>query len=329
VEEGQRFGFGFADTLVAEIAGVPLDALHHDIDAICRGYDMLGDVADRLGVECPPPRLAGFAYNHISALGAEVVFAEGSEPNVNPIIHDPRDIDLLREPEDYLSAGVVVGERLRALETLLDRRPDAVKSIGHELEGPITTAVLLMGQNFFTLPYDDPERAHRLLSFCVESASNYTRAIRERLGRSLKPELVGLPDDFAGMFPPAVFEEFVVPYWDGLYGNLEATERYLHSELLRIEHLDFLKELRIAVFDPSADQYVTPASLREHCPTPFTSRILAWDIRERSAAGLQSYYREIAEFRPVSINFYMTSLQQEEKFAALLEVARELAPAEA
>ena len=321
---GQAFNFGFVDSLLAETARVPLDALHRDVDAICRGVDETRPLADRLGVEPPLPHLAGFAYPHVSALGAETVFAEGSEPNVIPMIRRPEEIDRLAEPQDYLAAGVVP-ERLRTLDALLARRPDAVRTIGHTFEGPITTAALLMGQDFFLLPYDDPKRAHRLLSFCVDSACRYARAISARLGSPIEPALVGMPDDFAGMFPPALFAEFVVPYWERLYSGLEATERFLHSELLREGHLPFLKPLGIGIFDPSADQYVTTALLRERCPVPFTARIQSWDLRDHTAAELQALYRELASHEPVSITFHMTSLDEEEKVAALLETARELA----
>lgn len=323
MERKQPYGFGFGDTLLAEVGGVPLNALHDDVDAICRCYDAIPAVAERLGVAPPRPRLAGFSYNHVSALGAEVVFAEGSEPNVLPIIREPGDIDKLRDPDDFLSAGVVP-QRLRSLEKLLERRPEAAKGIGHRYEGPATTAALLMGPGFFTLPYEDPARAHGLLSFAVESALNYCKSIQARFGVPEAPGPVGIPDDFGGMFAPEIFAEFVVPYWDRMYAGLEATERHLHSELLRIEHLPFLAELNIATFDPSADQYVTPKLLREHCPVPFTGRVQSWHIRENGPKALQAMYRDIASYEPISISFYMTSLEQEEKIAALLEVAREL-----
>ena len=322
--KGQAFSFGLGDKLRAEVAGVTLNALHDDADAICRSYERLAPLAERLGVETGAPRLAGFAYNHVSTLGAEVVFAENSEPNVLPIIKTPADIDRLTEPPDYLRCGVVP-ERLATFEELKKRRADALHFIGHLFEGPVTSAELLMGQDFFTLPYDDPERAHRLLSFCVESACNYARIISERLGNSIAPGPAGIPDDFAGMFPPDMFAEFIVPYWDRMYQNLEATERHLHSELLRKDHLGFLKELNIAVFDPSADQYVTTELLSRHCPVPFTARILSWDIRDHTASELQSMYRELAKFSPAVITFYMTALEEEEKVRALLDVARELA----
>ena len=320
----QPFACGLTDTLLAEVGGVPLDALHHDVDPICRCYDAILPVAERLGLDPPIPRLAGFSYCHVSTLGAEVVFAPGSEPNVLPALESIEDIDALRPPVDYLNAGIVP-KRLGTLAQLLKRRPDASVGIGHEYEGPITTAALLLGPQFFTLPYEDPERAHRLLTFGVESAIAYRRALRDRLGLTDDPGPRNICDDFAGMFTPELFPEFVLPYWDRMYEGLNATERNLHSELLRPAHLPFLKDLGIAVFDPSADQYVTPTILREQCPCPFTGRVQSWHIRDNSPAQLQHLYRDIAQHEPVRISFYMTFLEDEPKIAALLDVARELA----
>lgn len=320
----QAYSFAFEDSAIAEAGGVPLDALHRDADAICRSYDSIVPVAERLGVPPPRPRLGGFEYNHVSALGARLLFPNGSEPNVEPIIHDPDDIDGLQEPDDYLSSGVIP-QRIRLYEELRARRPDAVPFIGGTSEGALTTATLLMGQDFLMLPYEDPERAHRLLAFCVRSSINYKKAVWAYLERPEGSRPVGLCDDFGGMFPPDMFAEFVVPYWEWEYEGLEAVSRSLHSELLRKEHLPFLTGLKVSIFDPAADQYVTPELLREHCPVPFTARILTWDVRDNSPLGLQQLYRQYAACRPTRIDFSMASLEYEQKMLSLLEVARELA----
>jgi hypothetical protein len=58
---------------------------------------------------------------------------------------------------------------------------------------------------------------------------------------------------------------------------------------------------------------------------PFTSRILSWEVEQNSPQELQAMYRRYAACEPVHVRFVMTFLEQEEKIAALLEVARELA----
>jgi len=322
MERKQPYFFGMLDSLLAEAGGVPLDALHRDVDAICRAYEAIQPLADRLGIDRSRPRIAGFSYTHVSTLGCQVKFAAGSEPNVIPVIRAPEEIDALKEPKDYLGSGVAP-QRLRTLDELAKRRPDAYCHLD-TAEGPLTTCALLMGPGFFMLPYEDPERAHRLLRFVVDSSLNYNRVVAERYGDETGPRTVGICDDFAGMFPPEVFAEFVVPYWEEMYARQKATERNLHSELLREEHLPFLRDLNIAVFDPSADQYVTPELLRDRCPVSFTSRIHTWHIRDNDVSALTAMYRRYAACEPHHISFYMSFLSEEEKIQGLLAVAREL-----
>lgn len=317
------FGFGFTDPFVAKTGGVTLRQMHFDAKAIVKAFESIKPLCERLGVPAPVPRMAGFGYPHVSALGTNVVFPEDSEPKPEVVIRNPEEIDRLREPEDYIDTPLVK-KKLRVLEELQKYCPDTPRFIGHLMEGPITTAVLLMGQDFLTLPYEDPKRAHKLLSFCTESALNYANAITHYLGDPLIPGPKGIPDDFAGMFPPALFGEFVVPYWERIYSGLQATERYLHSELLRKEHLHFLKDLHIKSYDPSADQYVTPEMLREYCPCEFTLRIQSWEIDNLSADELVERYIYLQKMEPGSVSFYMQSMEEEPKIKKLLEIAREM-----
>jgi len=322
---GQRYWFGIVETAIAESAGVTLYDLHTDVDAICRAYETIVPVAERLGVDPPRPGLAGCAYPHVSTLGNEVMITSNSvEPWTRPCLHRPEDIDALAEPDDYLAAGIVP-KRLALAAELKRRRPDASDQIGHDFEGPLTTAALMMGQDFFTLPYDDPARAHRLLEFVTRSAANYARTIRAHQGRSVGGGRQGVCDDFAGIFGPELFAEFVVPYWNMLYEGLAAQTRGLHSELLREGHLHFLSDIRLDEYDPSVDQYLTPETLRRSCPVPFTLRMWPAEVRDYSAKELVAMYRARAEFEPVFISFSLSYLHEEPKIAALLEAARELA----
>jgi len=302
--------FSFSDSLLAEAGGVPQRSLHTDLEAISEAYSAVKPLAKRLGVEAPVPKLAGFSYAHLAALGCEISF-EGLEPTVSPLFRSPAAIDDLREPEDYLESEIIQ-QRIKLCKKLHKRYPRSPKNyIGALLEGPVTTAVMIMGSQFLVLPYDDPDRAHRLLKFCTQSAINYANAIREYFGTPIKPKPQGLCDDFAGMFPPAMFNEFVVPYWEETYQGLKATRRSLHSELLRVEHLPYLEQLKIRTFDPSADQYLTPALLHEYCPCEFECRILSWHIRDSAEERMEKIYRDIAKYNPRRIRFSMTSLRQE------------------
>jgi len=322
----QAYSFNFCESLMAENAGVSLKSTHFDVDAILKVYDSIKPLAVEFGVDAPRPRLAAFGYPHVVSLGAPIEFPEDGEPNVFPFIKTPEEIDTLKEPENYLAAPLIQA-RLKIAAELGNCRKDAMsKFIGHALEGPITTAVLLMGQDFFTLVYDDPKRAHRLLNFCVESALNYVQTLHMHFNGQtpVEPGPRGIPDDFAGMLPPELFGEFVVPYWNHIYDGLKTTERHLHSELLREEHLPFLRELNIKYYDPSADQYVTPQLLSKKCLCRFASCIQSWDMRDLSGDQLEKLYRNIAHCKPYVISFSMSAMSEFEKIKRLLRLAREL-----
>lgn len=323
----QPFGFSFSESLMAEIAGVRLKSTHFEVDAILKTYDAIKPLADDLGIMPPRPRLAGFAYPHVAALGAQVEFAEDGEPNVLPLIHAPDEIDRLREPADYLAAPLIQ-DRLKLAAELGRRRQDAAdKFIGHPYEGPITTAVLLMGQDFFPLVYDDPGRARQLLRFCSETALHYSAALHRHWYGNAPATPGGIPDDFAGMLPPALFSEFVVPYWNMIYADRPAGKRSLHSELLREDHLPYLSAAQIGNFDPGADQYLNPELLRRKCPCPFRILIKSWEINDMTAGQIEKLYRDTAACQPLNIRFSMDSMEQLEKIRHLLKVARELAAA--
>ena len=98
---GQRFAFGIVDTAIAQSAEVSLYDMHTDVDAICKAYETIAPVAQRLGVDAPTPRLPGLAYCHVSTIGCEVKFSSNSvEPWTRPCIKRMEDIDDLSEPDD-------------------------------------------------------------------------------------------------------------------------------------------------------------------------------------------------------------------------------------
>jgi len=181
-----------------------------------------------------------------------------------------------------------------------------------------------MGQDFFILIYEEPEKVHKLLQFCVKSALNYTKSILKYFGKDIEEGPKGIPDDFAGILPPKLFTEFVLPYWEKMYDGLKATERHLHSELLREEHLKFLKDVKIDVFDPSTDQYLNGEILSKKCPCKFTLRIKSWEIFNLSEDELEKLYIKLAGYRPLSINFSLDRLFDLPKIKRLLKIAREL-----
>ncbi|MCM8804607.1 MAG: uroporphyrinogen decarboxylase family protein [Candidatus Omnitrophica bacterium] len=319
---GQKFSFSFSDHLLLEIGNINFYQLHFDPVAIVKTYEKLKEIAEELEVPSPIPKMAGFAYPHISSLGAKIEFPLDGEPKPFPIIKNLDDIDRLKEPEDYLSAPIIQ-KKLKTLSELKKIVPETPNTIGHLYEGPISTAVLIMGQEFFILIYENPKKAKKLLEFCVKSALNYTKTILNYFGEEINEGPKGIPDDFAGILPPKLFPEFVLQYWNKMYEGLKATERHLHSELLREEHLKFLKDIKIDVFDPSTDQYLNGEILSKSCPCKFTLRIKSWEIFNLNEDELERLYIKLASYKPLSINFSLDRLVDLPKIKRLLKIARE------
>ena len=322
---GQPFSFGFFDTVSAELAGVKAYSLHTDAEAVCKAADAMIPLAGHLGVPAPAPHMYGISYMHVAALGSEVVNTPDlPEPWVGPLLRSPGEIENLREPENYLDFPLL-HQRMAVLAELKKRRPDADTRLGHDFEGPATTAVLLMGQNFFLLACDDPPLAQRLLDFCTSSGIHFSQAMRRLQGRPVVGESLGIPDDFAGMFDPATFTRMVAPCWERLYSTLSTGTRYLHCELLREGHLAALAGLKITEYDSGVDQYLPPEALKRSCPVPFSLRIWPAWVQSKPAEELVGIYRNFARFHPTSIMFHLERMADLPKIEQLLKVARELA----
>ncbi|MCM8810757.1 MAG: hypothetical protein NC917_03815 [Candidatus Omnitrophica bacterium] len=319
---GQNFSFGFSDHLLLELGEINFYQLHFEPNSIVKAYEKLKEIAEELQVPAPIPKMAGFAYPHIASLGTKIEFPIDGEPKPFPLIKNLEDIDNLKEPEDYLSAPLIQ-KKLKTLSELKKLVPETPNTIGHLFEGPITTAVLLMGQEFFILVYENPEKAKKLLDFSVKSALNYTKTILNYFGKEIKEGPKGIPDDFAGILRPELFPEFVIPYWEKIYEGLKATERHLHSELLREKHLKFLKDVKIDLFDPGTDQYLDGEILSKSCPCKYTLKIKSWEIFNLNEDELERLYIKLTTYKPVLIDFSLDRLVDLPKIKRLLKIARE------
>ena len=211
----------------------------------------------------------------------EVDFPLDGEPKPRKLLQGPQDVETLANPERFLECGLMperrrLWERLRAAwgrERASLPSPPATAA-----RAPVTSAVLLAGQDFLMWPYDCPQEAHALLDFCTRSAHAFQREYFAELGTQFPVRASWIFDDFAGMFPPALFEEFVVPYWNLWYELAGCERRCVHTELLRPDHLPLLAQCRMNHFDPAWTSTVTPRDIAERCPCDFQLRIPGWHV---------------------------------------------------
>ena len=161
--------------------------------------------------------------------------------------------------------------------------------LGHGQEGPITTAVLLRGTQFFLDLVDRPSFAHRLLDLSVEVYIRFARFAREVSG--LPGDAWELCDDHAGNIGPGMWPEFVVPYWRRIYEAMGG-ERRLHSELLHQKHLKFVHELDIVHLDFGEDQHIALPEAVDTLNIPFSWHILSvQDMLQGTPDRIREKYR--------------------------------------
>lgn len=265
------------------LAGIPFHRMFTDLDAIVEAYRTgLPLARERFGpdISFGRPRWAGISYGHVNCLGSELVFPADSEVAHSPVYDSlAAAVRALREPVDFATAGLFPFY-LRLWKELKRVFPEhTIPFSGFGLEGPLTTAWLLRGHEFFMDLYDDPPLAREYIGLVTSSIVAYGQLISRINGA---PEFsrsgAAVADDAAAMLPPPLWPEFVVPFLDRYFTSLTSGSRSAHIEDLAPQHLPYLDVLGITHFDPSVSRKLTPALIREHCRVPF-----AWRLNEIEA----------------------------------------------
>jgi len=261
---GFEWRIALPDEVLAEYAGTRLG--EYFTDARCM-YETQVRGAERFNEMCgypvaaAAPHVAVPAYVQAATLGSTLVINQDLVPMlVEDGARTRADIARLRLPDRYLETEEM-GRYVRIWEEVGAIHGGPV-GLGPGLEGPVTTAKLVRGQEFFVDVYEDPAAAHALLELSTESHIRFFAEVMEFLGRPYG-DAKGIADDFSGLLSPGLYAEFAQPYHRRVYEELGKESRSLHSELLRRDHLKFLPELGIDVFDPGQDQYLDLAALRE------------------------------------------------------------------
>jgi uroporphyrinogen-III decarboxylase len=217
------------------------------------------------GVDLGEPRVDVPAYVGVASLGAELVLPSDHAPmlaNQGRVLPDEASVLALRpaDPERSAWLGRYLGIRQR-LADRLGRLP----GMGAGQEGPVTSAVLLRGASFFEDVLLRPRLAHHLLDVVTGTYLAFVSYVRAATGQKALGS-TGIADDMAGNLSPALWPEFVLPYWQRIYDGLSDGRRSLHTELLRPAHLPLLSGLGLSHFDPGTDQYLTASDVVKGAP---------------------------------------------------------------
>lgn len=283
--------------LYGTLAGVRFDRLFVDFDAIVRAYEEGRPRAEALygpRVNYGGPEWAGISYGHVNCLGSELIFPEDSEVGHTPIYRSLNEaIRALQEPVNWASAGMMpfyldLWRKLRQRYS-----PMPLPFPGFGVEGPITTAWELRGHDFFMDVHDDPAGTRRFLELVTDSIVSYIQFIRQVNGQPpCSAEGRGMADDIASLLHPAMWPQFVLPFYERYYTALTTGQRWAHIENLMPDHLPHLDAIGLDRFDPSVSPKLRATDLRDRCRVPFLWRVNEMDLRDRDDDDLRRYVVE-------------------------------------
>jgi uroporphyrinogen-III decarboxylase len=173
------------------------------------------------------------------AFNLPVQYRPNSPPWGGRYINDPEEIDHLTPPR--LVDHAALNETRRRLERLCEMVTGIPVMTSVHLHAPFTMAAQLMGaQELYLLCIEEPERAHKLLHFCVAFFRHFEQ-VKSQYGISPDPldELVcwreaqrgmtraWVSDDSAPAVSPDFYKTFILPYNKALLADVE----YVHLHM--------------------------------------------------------------------------------------------------
>ena len=139
----------------------------------------------------------------------------------------------------------------------------------------------------------DPPAMRRLLDVMVEAQESVARLDASVCGDEYRAATY-VGDDFSGLLSPAMFREFAVPCYQRLYGDQQS--RFMHSELLRSEHLRIARdEVGITEFHGAGCVNVTLQEMHDIMGERFWAQLTPQEMLELSPAQIGERIREFAQ----------------------------------
>lgn len=148
----------------------------------------------------------------------------------------------------------------------------------------ITVAAEISGGAVFAGLLEDPENAGKVLDFAL-AAEEQVAAFGAKLAGVEYQGMGYTGDDYAGLLSPALFRKFAVPYYLKLYTG---ESRFMHSELLRAEHLRICRdEVGVTMFHGAGCKLLTLAEMHEIMGENFWTQITPQEMSEWTPAQLE------------------------------------------
>ena len=315
----------------AKLANVPYHLIFRDAGAIAKAYrEGLPRARELFGPDLSygGPAWMAVSYSHVNTLGAPLTFPEHSEVSTEAIYGSLEEgIEALSKETDFLAAGEMPFY-LKLREELRAAFPEHTIPMPCKAEGPITTAWLLRGHDFFADLVEYPRQSAEFLRRVCGSVVAFNQAMRRLGGAPPVGASAGVCDAVAAMLSPSHWPEFVMPILEEYYRRLTTKRRGAHIEGLRPEHLKYLDELRLNTFDPSVSPALTPALIRDGCRVTFTWRLNSMHYAEMGPAEIERWVYESAADGPSGIftiaDRELCNSSDAEKIRAFIRAAKDV-----
>lgn len=190
--------------------------------------------------------------------------------------------------------------------------------------GVVTVACEITGNNVLAGLVDNPGGARRVLERVVEAEEALAKFDCSLFGRAYSG-MTYTGDDYSGLMSPAMYREFAVPCYARLYADNE--RRFMHSELLRAEHLRIARdELGITEFHGAGCVLLTLAEMREIMGERFWTQVTPQELLELSPAKLAERIREFASSGASYVQLYPGRGTPEAHLEAAIEACQRECP---
>jgi hypothetical protein len=167
---------------------------------------------------------------------------------------------------------------------------------------------------------EDPIGARRLLEVVLEAGEAIARLDASLRGTQYRCTTY-TGDDFSGLLSPAMYREFAVPCYRRLYGDSQS--RFMHSELLRAEHLRIARdELGITDFHGAGCKNLTLEEMHQIMGQSFWTQLTPQEMAELTPRRIADRITELAQSGCHCVQLYPGRGVPERNMEAAIAAAR-------
>jgi hypothetical protein len=299
-----KWHIAFCNVTYTEYAGVGYAAYYGSLAVMLEAQLAAKECAER---RCGAgrfisPHVDSPACLFASYLGMPVIApAEDELPYLDagrPVVREVSEFDRVRIG-DPRSTGLMA-RRWEAWQYYRER--------GHRLRfggfggGVVTVACEITSGAVLAGLAENPATARRLLEVVVEAEEAVARfdaslAAEEYAGTTYTG------DDYSGLLSPAMYRQFAVPCYQRLYAGRES--RFMHSELLRAEHLRLAREeVGITEFHGAGCKHVSLEEMRQIMGERFWTQLTPQEMLELTPAQIGERIRRFAQSGCLCVQLY-------------------------